>query len=154
MTFNNVNNLLMCNELTFSDCAAPGLSKTAPENEALLINIRGTLMSVADLVTPEKMHACDDANAQWQVKSRLYARHVMTLDKAMMNSAHTVDTALFMILPQLPDDGGIEEHFFPALGTIAFWQDADGKYQLRAAGTDTLNGGKCRGWVFKARQLP
>lgn len=153
MTFNNLQNILMCNRLAFSNCDAPAHPTTSTQHEALLVSIHGDLMSVADLVTPENKQACDDAQASWAVQSRLYARRTLTLDKAMMSSQHTVDTDLSMILPAMPQDGGVEAAFFPAIGTIAFWQDENGKYQLRAAGIDTNNGGRCRGWIFNASSL-
>jgi len=120
----------MQNDLKLSACAAPDLPVRDGVQERLRVELKSNILTIAD------------AREDGDTGSTIYAQRTLALEGG---------TDAFMILPALP--AGIEDNkFFPAIGTVVLSRN-DGIRALRAAGTDTNNGGVCQGWIFDAREL-
>jgi hypothetical protein len=121
--------IFMQNDLKLSDCAFPDVPLRDGGSERLKVQIKENILTIAEAREGE------------ETGSTIYAQR--TLDLGGRTSA-------FMILPKLPD--GVEDKkFFPAIGTVIFSGDT-GRHSLRAAGTDSNNGGRCQGWIFNATE--
>jgi hypothetical protein len=117
----------MNNTLQFSSCEAPHIPTSKPHQEALVVELRGDLLTITEL------------RADGGLGSRIYAQRAIDLPVA----------SIFTILPELPShvrDGS----FFSARGTVAILTARSGaQRRLRAVGTDK-NSGQCHGWIFDA----
>jgi hypothetical protein len=119
----------MINQLQFSNCEAPWQPITEPREELLAVELRDNFLTLTQL------------HADGTRGSRIYAQRTVDLSSA----------TAFVIVPHLPS-WIRDSSFFPALGTVMLFEAADGeKRRLRAVGTD-INSGRCRGWIFDARE--
>lgn len=119
--------IFMQNDLKFSECSAPHLPVRDGGPERLRVELQSDLLTIAE------------AREDGDTGSTIYAQRTLDFDNG---------SSTFMILPKLPD-GVINNKFFPAMGTVVLNGD-DGSRTMRAAGTDTNNGGACQGWIFNA----
>lgn len=122
--------ITMDNTLQFSGCSAPDQPTSDKSQERLRVTLANNLLTIAELRSDQSLG------------NRIYARRTLKIG----------DLTCFAILCELPA-GAPAAGFFAADGTASLFSEK-GTRRLRAAGTDTLNGGLCRGWIFDAVEVP
>src|SRR5690348_12288775 len=103
--------MTMSNRFAFTDFDVPDRPISPEKDEVLEVEYDGALLKIGKV-----------GMGGWS-QDRIYARRTLSLG----------DSQTFMMLPGLPD-GIDDDRFFPALGTVVFY-DQQRPRRLRAAGT-------------------
>jgi hypothetical protein len=130
--------VLMRNDVQFSHISAPSIATAHGRLELIRVQLHQDMITIADVWGVDR-----DKNGQTveRIGARLYGLKTVSLD----------GVTTYMFMSKLPG-GIVDDKFFPAEGTAAFFDDfSNGRRVLKACGFDR-NSGQAQGWIFHAME--